>query len=1140
MASRSALKMTSIPSMTFHNSSLEKEEEMNYDFYEQIKSLVESDDSSDDFTEDDEDVEESFLDISAEEPVLGKFPIDTKGTITVVLPSLEYICVICKQHMGKASELVAHFNIKHRDIPLVFKCAKCDKTNSNHRSIACHAPKCGGIKLTEESLPMVCECCQARFATLSGLSQHKRHAHPVTRNEERIKDGIKGTSQRGVHRSCWSLKEVEHKKTGAPMSDSLHFSSRPLETLSPPPNVTTGTSSILAQAAERLTNENSGTLEKPAMEAIKAWLNGEGQHDALVETATALMLCPMRLVKNKGKRSKPENDIIKPRILPTRSWMKKRAEKRGSFMKHQKLFFKNRSLLASLVLDGTERHECRIPNADVYRFYCEKWEKVLPFNGLGQFKSSGVANNEYFEPLISVEEVQTAIRAIKPTSAAGPDGLTRAAICAADPEGRTLTALFNAWMITGIIPKELKKNRTILIPKVMDDEKLKELGNWRPITIGSMILRLFSRIMTARLARACPLNPRQRGFIAASGCSENLKVLQDLMRHAKKLHRPLAVMFIDIAKAFDSVSHAHILWVLRHKKVDEHVVGIIQNAYDRCTTSFKSNGESTREISIRVGVKQGDPMSPLLFNLAMDPLICTLESHGVGYSIDTDHVTALAFADDLVLVSESWVGMAANLAILESFCGLSGLEVQARKCQGFMISPTKDSYTVNNCDPWTIKNKDVHMIQPDESTKYLGLKIGPWTGTIQPDLHCQLKTWISKIDEAPLKPTQKVELLNAYALPRLLYPADHSDCKQSTLRGLDQEIRKAVKGWLHLPASTCDGLLYARARDGGLAILKLEKTIPSVQVRRLQRIANSSDAITRNIVSSQGMEEEYRNLWVRAGGDSDAIPTFVLRDSVSKEPVYPRPCDWREHEFQRWCEKPVQGRGIVNFAHDRISNAWLRPWCGFKQCFFIAALQLRANIYPTRESLNRGRDGALRSCRKCSARLESLSHILGQCPAVQKARIARHNKISNILADEAARLGWSVYKEPRFISETGEMRKPDLVFAKDEEAVVIDVTVRFELSKNTLSDAASHKVSYYTPLGDQVKVLTKASKVTFFGFPVGARGKWPLENNEVLTSLGLTKPRTTSLAKMISRRTLLFSLDILRMFCGNYAVYEQS
>ncbi|NXY64056.1 POLR protein, partial [Callaeas wilsoni] len=91
-------------------------------------------------------------------------------------------------------------------------------------------------------------------------------------------------------------------------------------------------------------------------------------------------------------------------------------------------------------------------------------------------------------------------------------------------------------------------------------------------------------IITARLTKACPINPRQKGFIRAVGCSENLKLIQLLLKKAKKEHKDIAVVFVDIAKAFDTVSHQHISMGLKQRKVDPHLIKLIQNMYENTFT----------------------------------------------------------------------------------------------------------------------------------------------------------------------------------------------------------------------------------------------------------------------------------------------------------------------------------------------------------------------------------------------------------------------------------------------------------------------------------------------------------------------------------------------------------------------------
>ncbi|KAI4874215.1 hypothetical protein NFI96_005715 [Prochilodus magdalenae] len=149
--------------------------------------------------------------------------------------------------------------------------------------------------------------------------------------------------------------------------------------------------------------------------------------------------------------------------------------------------------------------------------------------------------------------------------------------------------------------------------------------------------------------------------------------------------------------------------------------------------------------------------------------------------------------------------------------------------------------------------------------------------------------------------------------------------------------------------------------------------------------------------------------------------------------------DWRGEEKSAWDALPVQGRGVVLFTNDKISSGWMKNpvRAGFKQRYYIAALQLRAKVYPTREALTRGRIKEWADCRRCGAPLESCSHILGQCPAVQSSRIERHNKLCALLAEEAEACGWKTLREPRISGPSGELRLPDMVLSKGSTALVI-------------------------------------------------------------------------------------------------------
>lgn len=136
----------------------------------------------------------------------------------------------------------------------------------------------------------------------------------------------------------------------------------------------------------------------------------------------------------------------------------------------------------------------------------------------------------------------------------------------------------------------------------------------------------------------------------------------------------------------------------------------------------------------------------------------------------------------------------------------------------------------------------------------------------------------------------------------------------------------------------------------------------------------------------------------------------------------------------------------------------------FRQWHFIAGLALWAGTYPTREFLGRGRNKEGAAYRHCGAKLESCSHILGQCLSVKGSCIQRHNKIYDFLANEVERIGWKVAREFRLDTPDGDLKTPDLICTKESVALVLDVTIRYEMGPETLQKAAAEKVAQYSPL----------------------------------------------------------------------------
>lgn len=1082
--------------------------------------------------------------------------------IEILLPDPDLRCPLCEVRPGGITMLGKHLACQHAGITVLYKCRKCGRTNSNSHSISCHVPKCkGGGGERVDNGGFTCELCGGRFQTAVGLTQHKRHTHPAELNRERL-EGRGALNKECKRVRLWSVEEVEavsrleRKYLGNPRINLLI--AEEMGTGKTAEQVRSKRRVLLAALARQGPDEGDeggdalSTPEVPIIprpppdlahqrlrEALERGGGSEGENEirALAQSVRDVDQNPgliessaLDLIRRLGKVGAPGRDRVgQERSRAMKGWERRLSQKKHDYRVHQRLYTRDQAKLAALVLDGADSVECNLPIETVHEAFRERWEMVGEFHGLGQFRSTRETDNSEFHTPVLASEVSENLTKMKNGSAPGPDGICKKALLDWDPRGEQLARLFTTWLVHGVIPKPFKECRTKLLPKSGNADELQDINGWRPVTIGSLVLRLFTRMLAMRLQRACPLNPRQRGFLAdSSGCAENLVILDEIIRRSRSGGAPLAVMFIDFAKAFDSISHEHIRCALEQRRVDRHVIELIRNSYVDCVTRVGSGGQKTPPIDMKVGVKQGDPMSPLLFNLAMDPLIQALDETGSGWSWDDRRITTLAFADDLVLVSGSVRGMGRNLEILETFCQTTGLRVQPRKCHGFYL----DKGVVNGCQPWEIGGRPIHMVDPGETVRYLGVEVGPGHGIKTPDLIPTIQEWIGKIKKAPLKPSQRVRVLNSFALPRMMYRADLGGVPATTLATIDGMVRKAVKAWLHLNPSTCNGLIYSRCRDGGLGVMRFERTIPTIQIRRAIRMSRSEDDWTRHTTASAVTRDVWGRMWRQVGVGPEETPVYNLEDGPNASGRLPVIPDWRQAENRAWQTLQVQGVGADQFQGDKLSNSWLaEPMkVGFRQRHYMAGLALRAGVYPTRELSYRGRNKEGAACRRCGARLETCSHILGQCPSVKGSRVRRHHKICDLLASEAERAGWKAAREFRVEVPGGGLRIPDLVCTKDSKILVLDVTIRYEVESDTLQRAAEEKVAHYNPVAEHISTLLGGGRVRVMGFPVGARGKWPSCNNTVLAELGVTVGRRAQFARLVSRRALLYSLDVLRDF----------
>lgn len=163
-----------------------------------------------------------------------------------------------------------------------------------------------------------------------------------------------------------------------------------------------------------------------------------------------------------------------------------------------------------------------------------------------------------------------------------------------------MQVLLNLLLLEKRLPASLRTARTIFVPKIAN---AMAPSDFRPITITSVILRVFHRILARRIISHLNFNSRQRAFLPMDGCAENITILQSALHEARHHLRPMYLASIDLKKAFDRVTWDAVTAGARAAGLSAAFVAYLEDVYSDAPT-IASIGSSKRLLRPRAGVRQ--------------------------------------------------------------------------------------------------------------------------------------------------------------------------------------------------------------------------------------------------------------------------------------------------------------------------------------------------------------------------------------------------------------------------------------------------------------------------------------------------------------------------------------------------------
>ncbi len=185
------------------------------------------------------------------------------------------------------------------------------------------------------------------------------------------------------------------------------------------------------------------------------------------------------------------------------------------------------------------------------------------------------------------------------------------------------------------------------------------------------------------------IGKEQTGFMKNRYIGEGIRLTQYLIEKYFRERKEGYIMAIDFQKAFDSCSHRYMVDALKAYGYGDKFIRMIEVLYNGAESAVLNEGISTKYFKINRSCRQGDPISPYIFIILLEPLLNKIrkDTKILGLRTPKRETRAAAYADDLTAFLRNISSIERLLEILEEFHKLSGLKVNRDKTEILPILP---------------------------------------------------------------------------------------------------------------------------------------------------------------------------------------------------------------------------------------------------------------------------------------------------------------------------------------------------------------------------------------------------------------------------------------------------------------------
>ena len=438
---------------------------------------------------------------------------------------------------------------------------------------------------------------------------------------------------------------------------------------------------------------------------------------------------------------------------------------------------------------------------------------------------------------ITPEECLNAVKNLKENKSPGLDGIPGEFYKLLWPEICDLIIdSFNESFQNGELSESQKTSILSLMFKKSDRTLLK---NYRPISLATTDYKILAFILANRLHKVIDkiISDDQSGYIKKRFIGTNIRLISDIIDYAENMNIGGAVIFLDFEKAFDSLEWVFMFEALQRFNFGHDFIKWVKTMYRNPIAMVKNNGWISSSFHLSRGIRQGCPISALLFIIAVEVLALNIkQSRQIkGFPLSptdqTKTATLSQYADDTILILREHSDVPVALELIEHFGQVSGLKLNLPKTEGIWLGTDK-----NNPDM-------MYGIKFNRGpVRCLGIYVG------HDKQACYKKNWIDKLEKfqklldswrtRDLTLFGKVLIIKTLALSQLVFSSTCCSVTDETKK----KITKSIYSFLwHKRDRIKRNTLICDITEGGINMIDIDCFFDAIKSAWVKRITDSND-----------------------------------------------------------------------------------------------------------------------------------------------------------------------------------------------------------------------------------------------------------------------------------------------------------